>query len=213
MLTRVFGGAQKKAPEMPPPAAPRETPPRRMSGWRRPRTWPKRRLRISPATSCARHPWRRRCMPTGLSWTPITDSLATAMAEAKRIMTSAAPFRAPRRRRRTTSFPKRYYHPTPETRIFGAPPAAVFRFRPRMVRRAIRSPASRRPPRRPGRSPFAEPPELPRGHSGDIFAESGQSMRQTHQRDFRLRGPETRRDAPPAMPARTPPLPARSPRC
>jgi cell pole-organizing protein PopZ len=206
MLTRVFGGAQKKAPDMPAPPAPRQTPPQAD-----PRLTKAEDLAKATITDFASDKLRAPSVAQALHadrpfMETITDSLAAAMAEAKADR-DAGPI-VPRTAPPPTDdeLPEALIPPDTEIESFGAPPLQSSGFPAHGVPGSLsaREPAAAAPPRT---SPFAELPELPRNHSGDIYAESGQGMRQTHSEIFGSSGPESGRDVPPAMPTRTPPKP------
>ena len=197
MLTRVFGGAQKKAPEAPP------APPSRQ---------PHADVRLAKAEDLAkatiadfasdklRAPSVAQALHADRPFMDaITDSLATAMAEVEADSDSRTSARAAAAAQPDDELADAMLPPDIEAGMFGAPeqPSAT------VAQAPFGNPFARQPGVAP---PFAEPPELPRGHSGDAFAEPEQTSRQTHSEIFGA-APEVDRAAPAAMPARTPSKP------
>ena len=204
MLTRVFGGAQKKAPEAPPSAAPREMPP--PADVRLAKAEDLAKATIADfATDKLRAPSVAQALHADKPFMDaITGSLATAIADAEADHDIGRPPRFAAPVPTDDELPEALLPPDAESSIFGAPPPHTLGAAPQS---APDNPFVRRTaaavPRQP--VPFAEPPELPRGHSADILAEPEQHPRQTHDEIFGA-GPEANRGAQPAMPARTPPL-------
>lgn len=207
MLTKVFGGSQKKAPETPPPAATREAPPPADARLAKAEDLAKTTI-ADFASDKLRAPSVAQALHDDRPFMDaITGSLATAMAKVEADHDGGPGVRlaAPALMDTDDELPEALLPPDAETGIFGAPPERSSGIPPQG---APGNPSGRKlaaaAPRQA--SPFAEPPELPRDHSDGIFAEPGQSPRQTHG-EISGAGPEANRPAPPATPARTPPKP------
>ena len=201
MLTRVFGGSQKKAPETPPPAAPREAP----TDARLAKAEDLAKATIADfASDKLRAPSMAQALHADRPFMDaITDSLATAMAEVEADHDGGPGGRLPGPTAAVEDeLPEALFPPDTEVETFNAAPERSSGFPPQAAPPSSfgRAPAPVAPPRP---SPFAETPELPRNHSGDIYAEAGQIPRQTHSGIFGA-GPEANRGAAPATPAHTP---------
>lgn len=205
MLTRVFGGAQKKASEAAPPmAAPAAPPPPDM------RLAKAEDLAKATITDFASEKLRAPAVAQALHadrpfMDAITDSLATAMAEVEADRNDSPDARLGMPVLPDDELPEALLPPDVEAGMFGAPPPERLAGPPPQDVPA--NPFARKTAAAAQHSGFAEPPELPRGHSGDMFMESGQKPRQTHAEIFGSPGPEASRSASPTTPARMPPAP------
>ena len=206
MLTRVFGGSQKKAPEAPPPAAPRETP--HSTDVRLAKAEDLAKATIADfASDKLRAPSVAQALHADKPFMDaITGSLATAMADAKADHDVGPAVRfAAQATIAEDELPELPLAPDAEMGMFGAPPSE--RSPTESLQGAPGNLFGRQPSAAAPRqaSPFAEPPELPRGHLGDVFAEPEPepAPRQTQGGIFGA-APEADRAAPPA---RTPPKP------
>lgn len=204
MLTRVFGGSQKKAPETPPPAPPHDAPP--STNVRLAKAEDLAKATIADfASDKLRAPSVAQALHADKPFMDaITDSLATAMADAETDHEDGPDIRYGAPAMTDDELPEALLPPDAENGIFEAPPE---RSSGLPFQGAPENPFTRKPAGIPREAaPFAEPPELPRGHSGDIFGEPEQNLRQTHDDIFGTR-PETNHGAPPAMPTSTPSRP------
>ena len=195
MLTRVFGGSQKKAPESP---APEKTPADA-------RLAKAEDLAKATITDFASDKLRAPSVAQALHadrpfMDAITDSLATAMAKVEADHDGGLGAHVPTLAAAATvedELPEALLPPDTEIDTFDAPPerSSGFRAQGAPDNRSGSTP----PPAAPRPSPFAETPELPRNHSGDIYSEAGQIPRQSQTEIFGAVSPVT--------PSRMPPKP------
>ena len=185
MLTRVFGGAQKKVPETPAPA-PRETPAPADT-----RLAKAEDLAKATITDFASDKLRAPSVAQALHadkpfMDAITGSLATAMAEVEADHDSGPSIRVPSPAAAAAAedeLPEALLPLDPEIETFDAPPERSSGVPAQAAQTSMfgRAPA----PVTPSQPPlFADTPELPRNHSGDIYAEAGQIPRQGHSQIF-----------------------------
>jgi cell pole-organizing protein PopZ len=198
MLTRVFGGSQKKAVETPLADAPRDTLPPADARLARAEDLAKTTI-VDFASDKLRAPAVAQALHADRPFMDaITDSLAAAMAEVEAehdggpAPRPAAPLAA------EDELAEALLPPDEEIGIFAAPPERI------AESPAPGNPFARKQPAAAPRqtSPFAESPELPRD-SDDGFAEPVQSLRQAHSDMFGA-PPDVDRAAPSATAVRIP---------
>ncbi len=197
MLTRVFGGSQKKPSEAPPPADPRLAKAEDLA-----------KATIADfASDKLRAPSVAQALHADKPFMDaITDSLATAIAEveadhqedmAARDATPMIP--------EPPELPEALLPPDAESGLFAAPPELSLA--PQSAERTTNAFAGDRVPEAPRRdSPFAEPPpqDLPRQHLKGMFSDPGLTERQAHAEIFGTAS-QPSRQAPPTPAARPAP--------